>query len=196
MPDLLAVGRNALQMQQRHERVEPRIGRCRAVESVLTCVLRGPTSPQACGCASNGCVVAAGSATGVAPWPSPAVTKLDAMNWPSRAAACTSLLGGAHRGLDVDVVAGAPVEDVLARTTDQHVVACVAVQDVVAGAADQDVVAVAAIGGELDACQTGRLDHVVAAEAIDDDAVLLSKLEIVTVSPDPSQSPRRCCWRW
>ena len=30
MPDLLAIGCNALQMQERYERLEPRIGRCRA----------------------------------------------------------------------------------------------------------------------------------------------------------------------
>ena len=55
--------------------------------SVLTCVLRGSLSPQACGCARTGCGSAAASAIGAAPWPSPAVTKLDAMNWPSKAAA-------------------------------------------------------------------------------------------------------------
>ena len=46
------------------------------------------------------------------------------------------------------------------------------VQGVVAGAADQDVVAVAAIGGEQHAGQSRRLDDVVAAEAVDDDAIV------------------------
>ena len=57
-------------------------------------------------------------ATGVAPWPSPAGTKLDAMNWPSRAApaacapvACRDV--ATHRRLKQDVVAGSAVEDVL-----------------------------------------------------------------------------------
>ena len=55
---------------------------------------------------------------------------------------------------------------------DQHVVSCAAGQRVVAGAADQHVVAVAAIGGEQHARQPGCLDDVVAAEAIDDDAIV------------------------
>ena len=56
-------------------------------DSVLTYGLRGSMSPQACGCARTGCWIAAASAIGAAPWPSPAVTKVDAMDWPSKAAA-------------------------------------------------------------------------------------------------------------
>ena len=55
VPDLSAISRNALEMQQRHEGFEPRIGGCRAVVSVLTCALRGSMSRHACGCVSNGC---------------------------------------------------------------------------------------------------------------------------------------------
>ena len=55
MPDLSAISRNALEMQQRHEGFEPRIGWSRAVG--FSAHLRSPglTSRQACGCVSNGC---------------------------------------------------------------------------------------------------------------------------------------------
>ena len=73
-----------------------------------------------------------------------------------------------HEALDLDVVAVAAVEDVVAAAADQHVVAGAADQDVVAVAADQDVVAVAAVEREADRARTdsGRLDHVVAREAL------------------------------
>ena len=105
------------------------------------------------------------------------MTKLDAMNWPSRAALAAgepSLVAALRltTAWILDVVAGSAVEDVLPATADQHVIACPAVQRVVAGAADQDVVAVAAIGGELHAAQPGRFDDVIAAKAIDDDAIV------------------------
>ena len=66
-------------------------------------------------------------------WPSPAVTKLDAMNWPSRAAplALATTAGAARCGVAAphdDVVAGSAVEDVLPAAADQHVVARAAVQ--------------------------------------------------------------------
>ena len=67
---------------------------------------------------------------------------------------------------------GPPSRMSLPWAADQHVVACAAGQGVVAGAADQDVVAVAAIGGEQHAGQSGCLDDVVTAEAIDDDAIV------------------------
>ena len=54
MPDLSAIGRDALEMQQRHEGFEPRIGWSVRSVSVLTCALRGDVSRQACGCASSG----------------------------------------------------------------------------------------------------------------------------------------------
>ena len=140
-------------------------------DSVLTYGLRGSMSPQACGCARTGCWIAAASAIGAAPWPTPAVTKVDAMDWPSKAAAAPA--GGAPTGdwmttpLPVSLV-----EDVLTRTADQDVVAGIAMQDVVAGAADHDVVTVAAIDDELHAGQTGRHDHVIAAETVDDEVVI------------------------
>ena len=55
------------------------VSRCRFQCSLA--LLRGSCRVQACGCASSGCWFAAGSAIGVPPWPSPAGTKLDAMNW-------------------------------------------------------------------------------------------------------------------
>ena len=92
------------------------------------------------------------------------------MNWPSRAALAAG--GAAVRRLDQDVVSRSAVEDVLPRPADQHVISRPAEQGVVAGAADQDVVAVAAVGGELHAREPRRLDDVVAAKAVDDDAIV------------------------
>src|SRR5260370_13507032 len=76
-----------------------------------------------------------------------------------------------RRRVKDDVAAGSAVEDVLATVADQDVVSCPAGQRVIAGATDQDIVAVAAVGGELHAGQPGRIDDVVAAEAIDDNFV-------------------------
>ena len=72
---------------------------------------------------------------------------------------------------DDDAVARSPVKD-SHPTADQDVVSRIAVQVVVAGTADQHVGTVAAIGGELHACQTGRRDHVVTAETVDDKMVV------------------------
>ena len=80
---------------------------------------------------------------------------------------------GGHDRLNVDIVAGSAVEHILARPTDQHVIPRVAVEDIVAGASDQNIGAVAAIEGELDSgFESGRYNGVVAAEAIDDDAII------------------------
>ena len=109
--------------------------------------------------ASSGGWLCGISAIGVAPWPSPVSTKLDAMNWPSRAmpAAC---VGNATRRRGWQRWTGSrrcrrfrrrgcPGRGHRSARRRRHS----AVQDVVAGTADQDVVAVAAIGGELDAVQ-------------------------------------------
>ena len=155
--------------------------------AVLTCVLQG-VSLQACGCASNGCWVDGGpqSASRLA------IARRDearghelAQQGDARGSErrCRRR-GGGRAAWDDDVVARSAVEDVLPAAADQHVVSRAAGQHVVAGAADQDVVAVAAIGGELDARQSGRVDDVVAAKAIDDDAI---------VAPRSRRSSRR--WR-
>src|SRR5262249_34216622 len=84
--DLLRISRNALQSQQRHEGVEPRIGWSRAV--CISAHWRSPGQGRVqacCGAVSDGCWLACGSAIGVAPWPLPAVTKVEAMTWLSRA---------------------------------------------------------------------------------------------------------------
>src|SRR5262249_34444909 len=88
--ELPAISCNTLEAQQRHEGFEPRIGWSRAVGCSAHLRSPGLRHVQACGCASNGGWLDGGSAIGVEAWPSPAVTKLDAMCWPSRArpAAC------------------------------------------------------------------------------------------------------------
>src|SRR6185295_19925606 len=64
------------------------------------------------------------------------------------------------------------IENVLARTANQHVVALTAEQSVIARSADQDVVAVTAIGGQLQAGrETGGLNDIVSAEAIDNETI-------------------------
>src|ERR1051326_3686491 len=76
-----------------------------------------------------------------------------------------------RRGED-DVAAGAAVEDVDPAIADQYVVAGTSAQRVVSGATDQYVVAVAAIGEQLHRRpETGSCDHVVAIQAVDDEAV-------------------------
>ena len=55
MPDLSAISRNTLEMQQRHEGFEPRIGWSRAVGCSAHLRSPGRSSRQACGCVSNGC---------------------------------------------------------------------------------------------------------------------------------------------
>ena len=54
VPDLSAISRNALEMQQRHEGFEPRIGRSRAVGFSAHLRSPGRRRVQACGCVSNG----------------------------------------------------------------------------------------------------------------------------------------------
>src|SRR5436190_9440860 len=83
MPDLSTIGCNTLELQQRHERFQPRIG------DIYSTHVRPPglRCVQACGWASSGAWLVCGSTIGAAPLPSPAATRLDAMNWPSRAAA-------------------------------------------------------------------------------------------------------------
>jgi hypothetical protein len=54
VPDLSGISRNALEMQQRHEGFEPRIGWSRAIGCVAHFALSRASSHQACGCASNG----------------------------------------------------------------------------------------------------------------------------------------------
>src|SRR5262249_61884520 len=90
VPDLSAISCNTLEVQQRHEGFEPRIGWSRAVGCSAHLRPPGRLRVQACGCASNGGWLDGGSAIGVEGWLSPAMTKLDAMCWPSRArpAAC------------------------------------------------------------------------------------------------------------
>ncbi len=58
MPDLSAIGRDALEMQQRHEGFEPRIDCALLSVAVLTCVLQGVVAVQAC---AAGSATAAGS---------------------------------------------------------------------------------------------------------------------------------------
>src|SRR3954454_24207426 len=89
VPELLAIGRNALQMQQRQQGIEPRIGGDR--------VGRHERSPgrsrqlQACwGGASTWLCAACGSGSGISPLPSPAGTKLAAMAWLSSIAAANA----------------------------------------------------------------------------------------------------------
>ncbi len=55
MPDLLAISGNALELQQRHEGFEPRIGWSRAIG--VSAHLRSPgvRGVQACGCVNSGC---------------------------------------------------------------------------------------------------------------------------------------------
>jgi hypothetical protein len=55
MPDLFAISGNALELQQRHEGFEPRIGWARAVG--VSAHLRSPglRGVQACGCVNSGC---------------------------------------------------------------------------------------------------------------------------------------------
>ena len=89
MPDLLAISRNTLQMQQRHERLEPRIGWCRVCW--LTCVSPGLDVASSVRLRQQrllGSAVDQQSASHRGH--RPPSTKLDAMNWPSRArpAAC------------------------------------------------------------------------------------------------------------
>src|SRR3954465_1374854 len=74
---------------------------------------------------------------------------------------------------DDDVVARTAIENVLTAIADQHVVACTSSQGIVSDTSDQDVVSIATIAGELDCAGTepGGLDHIVAGEAVDDDAV-------------------------
>src|SRR5262249_45511765 len=62
------------------------------------------------------------------------------------------------------------------RAAEQHVVSVATVQGVVAGAADEDVVAVAAVFREQHSRQPRRCDDVVAAEAVDHDAII--RLEV------------------
>ena len=152
--DLSGIGRDALEVQQRHEGFEPWIGRSVLSVPVLIGVLQGE-SRQACGCASSGCW-RGGSAIGAAPWPSPAGTKLDAMNWPSRAAPAAgelplaALLRSPAPGCRT-LLPGPPSRTSCPPPPIRMSSPAPPVQRVVAGAADQDVVAVAAIGGELHA---------------------------------------------
>ena len=85
VPDLPAISRNALEMQQRHEGFEPRIGAvgfCAHARSPGDVVFRR---------AAASATAAVGSTpdqqADIPPCPSPAVTKLDAIAWPSRARA-------------------------------------------------------------------------------------------------------------
>ena len=107
------------------------------------------------------------------------MTKLDAMNWPSRAAC------GVTAEFKTTLAPGPPSRTSCPAAADQHVVARAAGQCVVTRAADQHVVAVAAVGGEQHAGQPVRGDDVVAAEAVDDEVILASKFEIVTSAARP-----------
>ncbi len=60
----------------------------------------------------------------------------------------------------------------MAGVADQHVVSGAAGQNSAGDAAEKDVIAVAAIGGEQYAGEPRRIDDVVAAEAIDDKAIV------------------------
>src|SRR6516225_5577652 len=100
MPDLAGIGRNALEMQQHHEDFETWVGRYRTIgfEAHRCSPGRCRWRQAACGSASCGCWLTAGSATGTAPWLSAVETKLDAMNWPSTlalAAAVGARIGAA-----------------------------------------------------------------------------------------------------
>src|SRR5204862_1179768 len=75
------------------------------------------------------------------------------------------------RGED-DIAAGAAIEDIDAAIADQYVVARTPAQRVISGATDQYVVATAAIGEQLHRRpETGGRDHVIAIQAVDDEAV-------------------------
>src|SRR5215471_17255437 len=93
MCDLSGIGRNALEMQQRHEDFETWVGRPRAIGFDAHGCSPGPGRwrQAACGCASCGCWPTEGSANGTAPCPSAAETRLDAMNWPSTFAASAAV---------------------------------------------------------------------------------------------------------
>ena len=80
MPDLTGIRRNAIETQQGHKGFEPRIGRGHPVDYRAHCRSPGLVLVQACGCVKTGCWLDAGYSIGVPPWPSPAVTKLEAMN--------------------------------------------------------------------------------------------------------------------
>src|SRR5262249_17549712 len=87
MRDLTGIGRDALEVHQRHKCFETRIGRSRAVgfDAHGCSPGRGRWRQACCGDASSGGWDACGSDNGIPPWPSPAATKLDAMCWPNRA---------------------------------------------------------------------------------------------------------------
>src|ERR1700722_12221774 len=75
--------------------------------------------------------------------------------------------------IEEDVVARSAIEDIHPAAAEENVVARTAGQNVVAGTADEEVIAVATIGRELNAArQSGRIDDVVPAEAVDDKAVV------------------------
>ena len=93
---------------------------------------------------------------------------------------------------DVVVVARVPDEDVVAGAHQGEVVAVAAVDEVVAFRADQDVVAEPAVHGQLDAVglEAGGVDHVVAAEAVDDEPVVgLLLVEDADLRPASPKTP-------
>ena len=102
------------------------------------------------------------------------------MNWPRRAAprggrvtSPTRAACGFTDGLDLDVVAGSAVEDVLPSAADQHVIARTAEQGVVTGTTNQDIGTVAAVLGDQNAGrEPGRVDDIITAKTIDDDAII------------------------
>src|SRR5262249_8407444 len=69
---------------------------------------------------------------------------------------------------------GRGVEDVAPSTADQDVISGSADQDIVSWAPDQNIIAIAAVLGELDRAggQPGSVHHVVAAQGIDDQAIV------------------------
>ena len=175
MRDLSGIGRNALEVQQRHKGFETGIGWSRAVGFGAHWCSPGRRRVRACGCASSGVLAwrrIGNRHRAVTFTRRDEARRHELAQQGGTAAGEPSPRSVAHQGLDDDVVAGSAVEDVLPAIADQHVISGAAAQGVVAGAADQDVVAVAAIGGELHAAaKPGRIDDVIAAEAIDDDAI-------------------------
>src|SRR5215472_13247347 len=154
MPDLSGIGRNALEMQQRHEGFETWVGRYCAVGFEAHRLISRARSLASGGVRLSELRLLAQRRLGDGRRTLTRSRRDEARRHElaehARACRCRRRQGW-RRAWDNDVISRTAIEDILRAAAEQNVIARAAAEDLAAVPADQDIVAVAAIGREQDA---------------------------------------------